>query len=167
MDIIRTIKDLNMLVSNIITLFKYNKGIDNIEIQAQLRFPKELSDTSFIMKTSGNQSDCLIHSILIDISKDFRSLLIEHRNVIAFCFRKIVFPLIPGLTNASKNRLLIDPTLLRVDLYLELDELESIASYYGLNFMLITKDQINHIPIEAVNNSNYFIIHYSGNHFQL
>jgi hypothetical protein len=160
-------KKLNTIVRNIIRgLFQYEIGREHIEHQEKLSFPIELSSpTSFIMKTSGNQSDCLIHSILIDISEDFRRLTIEHRNVIAFFFRKIVFPLIPNITSNSKNRLLTNPTLINGDLYLELDELDQIAQYYGLNFMLITNNEINHIPIVAVNNTPYFIINNRSGHF--
>jgi hypothetical protein len=168
MSMINGESNLNTLVINIIRgIFHYEIGREeNIEIQANLTYPPDLTrTTSFIMKTSGNQSDCLIHSILIDISEDFRRLSAKHRNVIAFFFRKIVFSLIPNLDDESKNRLLTDPTIIKADLYLERDDLKNIAVFYNLNFMVIPNDLSVRIQIVGEFEKPYFIIHCVGSHF--
>ena len=122
---------------------------------------------AFRMKTSGNQSDCLIHSILINISENFRKLEENNRNTIAFFFRKVIFPLLPGMVDENKERLLVDPTTSQINLELETPEFVIIAMHFKLNFMMISKNENAPINYYEYNNNDnpYFIIYHSGAHF--
>ena len=121
-----------------------------------------------IIKTSTNKHDCLIHSILINISEEFRRLSDKHKNVIALFFRKIVFPtLLEGvLTPQETNLLVVDPTKKRGNFYLDDDILGKIANYYKLNFIIISSvNEMLYKPIPYINNIPFHIIFFRSNHF--
>ena len=126
-----------------------------------------LFNNAYRMKTSSNQSDCLIHSILINISENFRKLKENNRNTIAFFFRKVIFPLLPGMVDENKERLLVDPTTSKINLELETIEFVIIAMHFKLNFMMISKNENAPINCYEYNNNDnpYFIIYHSGAHF--
>ena len=166
MSIITSERNLNAILRNIIVvIFEYEIGSVQIEADAKLTFPPDLVDPySFIIKTSSNKHDCLIHSILTDISEEFRRLNIKHRNVIAFFFRKIVFPLIPDLDEDDKHQLLVDPTIGN-NFYLDENILGKISNYYNLNFIIITSTK-QMMPIQIEDNpSPFHIIYFDQEHF--
>ena len=136
------------------------------ELLEQLKSDSRFTN-AFRMKTSGNQSDCLIHSILINISENFRKLEENERNTIAFFFRKVIFPLLPGMVDENKARLLVDPTTSQNNLELETPEFVIIAMHFKLNFMMISNNEnfpINYYEYNDIWNP-YFIIYHSGAHF--
>jgi len=161
-----TNNNLNLLVNIIIGLFFYIESEEEkIEIEKEITIPLQKSSKFIIMKTSGNQSDCLIHSILININEKFRKLTPKQRNTIAFFFRKIIFPLTPNIEEDVKNRLLTDPTITTKDLYLDIYDIIQIAIYYNINFIIINIVTILKIPYDQIEGKPFYIINHSGSHF--
>jgi len=171
-NIIDNIQDPNLsnIVRNIITnVFNYELlENDNIDIEGVLTYPEDLVENSLIIKTSTNKHDCLIHSILINVSEEFRRLSDKHKNVIALFFRKIVFPTLleNDLTPEETKLLVVDPTKKRGNFYLDDDILGKIANYYKLNFIIISSvNEMLYKPIPFIDDVPFHIIFFRSNHF--
>ena len=123
---------------------------------------KELKN-AIKLPTSGNNCDCLIHSVLTVISSDFRSLEPIQKNTVADFIRKQIFTKI----EQEKTRVL-DLKLTTFNecinrfknsnnsTFLENLDLALIAEYYNLKFFVISLNNNKYIcePVPFINNIN-------------
>ena len=117
-----------------------------------------------ILKTSSNKNDCLIHSILILTSSNFRKLNEEDRNKTARYMRRSVFAAIPN----------INKKLMESENYLTDDEILIIANNYNIGLVVYIDNSTNIYSDEKSSFQCYnptlflpaFAIHYNGiNHY--
>ena len=109
------------------------QAVDTVTDTAKLEFPPELTGWSRVNVPS-TDFDCMIHSILIDVSPTFRKQPLGVRNAIASKFRRDgLFSQTEGLTDEEAKRIAANQT------YLETPELEKFAKEHGLNFLIVAK----------------------------
>ena len=156
----KTNTKLPLLISDLINFLGYKKD-NQLQNIGNITFPQILVDNKAIkIQTSGNENDCLIHSILTCISEDFARLHIENKNIIAYYFRRHILPLIiPTQTVLLKSSNFLDDSII-----------ERINGYYNINIISVVDDDIQRehrskfVNLYHLNtyNPNCFLIHNRG-----
>jgi len=122
-----------------------------IKILQTIKAPAELEGWN-IYATSGNENDCMIHSLLIDTSTTFRRLQESERNRIANLYRRTVFSNIPGV---DKRRALNS-------VFLEDPDLQAFGNYYSINILVYTPSRNEFQQVSNRNSGDFILIHYNG-----
>jgi hypothetical protein len=138
-------------------------GGDKIDVAFTI--PQPPLQNYIVYKTSGNENDCMIHSLLIDLSPTFRKLgpdddittSKENRDTIARLFRTSVFANIPGVNNARAlgNGFLEDGDML------------AFGNYYSINILVYnTGNRSSQLVTNRFRDLQCIMIQYNGiNHY--
>ena len=121
--VLNKVQELNLLQDGQLSVSEYNGG--------HPAYPSELRDWT-ILRASGDQNNCMIHSILTFTSPTFQGLSDISKNNVADLFRKGPFLDIPNLTEAQKERV-------RTNVFLDDTDLLSFLHCYKINLMLIAQ----------------------------
>jgi hypothetical protein len=162
-------KHLPLLINNLIANLNYIGLSTNPLIKRdKIKYPKILVENkAFTIETSGSKNDCLIHSILICVSKEFRHLSLNDKNFIAHYFRRYILPQTQSF-NADKIK------VLKSEDFLQDDILEKINEYYNINIISVVDTvtgqqhtgQVVSVYALETPKPNCFLIHNVGNrHF--
>lgn len=134
------------------------------------------------MYSSGNDSDCLIHSFLTSTCSSFRQLSQEDKNTVASNFRRYIFATLPaverkieyekGPDNQRLKQQVPENQKLDYDIALRLtpghflndDDLVLLCTYYGINFVLFSGSGAL-IPPKQFDNAMYMMYN-TGVHFE-
>ena len=127
-----------------------------IQTYMTLAQPEQLNGWK-VCQTSGNANDCMIHSLLIELSTTFQRLSPGIRNTIARTYRTTVFAYIPHVNQdrAIGQDFLEDPDLL------------AFGNYYNINILayIPTNGQFEFVSSDK-QGQPCIIIHYNGyNHY--
>ena len=112
---------------------------DQIQVKAQSGVVYPVAGMPAVLEswqpiaTSGNNSDCLVHTILTQLSPHFRGLGESNKNAIATWFRTVVLTTLPDImrNDASMNRLRTP------GVFLENFEIRAISDYWCINFLVL------------------------------
>jgi hypothetical protein len=155
-----TYKDLNAVINIIINNFGYRatdtistierkvilENLSNVT-ERQIPIPQNLSLK--IIQTSGNENDCLIHSLLTVVNDYFRFLNIEHKKIIASFFRRVFLPQLYDPNNTIDGFSQINISDLQGNYPLEDSILTKISYKYDLQFFVINDESINRQSIDS------------------
>ena len=128
-----------------------------------------------VIKTGGDQNNCLINAFLLDVSETFRNLTYLQQIVIASLFRiDVIYALVDRSTNAGKPAFLqeiLQPVPLRNDTF------NFLCDHFGLECILFSKPTANALPINTfpaatvsrsipfTPDSNVFGVSHNGGHY--
>lgn len=137
------------------------ESLVQIQTYMTLTQPEQL-DKWKVCQTSGNANDCMIHSLLIELSQTFQRLPPEVRDRIARTYRTTVFADIDydNRDRAQSNKFLEDSDLVAFGNYYNINILAYIPTNSEFQFVSNGKDDAGgrHAPC--------IIIHYNGaNHY--
>lgn len=90
--------------------------------------------------TSGNENDCLIHSMFIAMSPDFYNLNDFNRNNVASFIRRQIMPTLNIFTEKQKQ-------MLKSDRFLDDEIIQRFATYLGAIFCIIVTGGVNNEEI--------------------
>lgn len=126
-----------------------------IQTYMTLTQPQEL-DGWKVCQTSGNANDCMIHSLLIELSSTFQRLPPEVRNDIARTYRTTEFATIPDVDRRRANS----------DAFLEDRDLLAFGNYYNINILTYIPTNSEFQFVSNDKPGECIIIHYNGyNHY--
>ena len=137
------------------------ESLVQIQTYMTLTQPEQL-DGWKVCRTSGNANDCMIHSLLIELSQTFQRLPPEVRDRIARTYRTTVFANINDVNRdrAQRNAFLEDPDLLAFGNYYNINILAYIPT--NSEFQFVSNGKVDAVGRDAP----CIIIHYNGaNHY--
>ena len=138
LDECRTIEDLNATIGAMYGGDLVDEQVGTVPTGETLKKFKQ--NKLFMMNSSANQFDCLIHSFLTSVSENFRRLPQLEKDAFASYFRRTLYPLIlPTLRlTDEKIRTILGRVMIRA--FLEDEDIEKICEFYKIN-MLVFEDE--------------------------
>lgn len=126
-----------------------------IKTYMTLTQPPQLNEWK-VCQTSGNANDCMIHSLLIELSSTFQRLPPEVRNDIARTYRTTEFATIPDVDKDRANS----------EDFLEDRDLLAFGNYYNINILAYIPTNSEFQFVSSGKKGRCIIIHYNGyNHY--
>jgi hypothetical protein len=149
---------------------------DQVEIKQPLGqgpFPFDNPTDYQIMKSSGHENDCLVHSLLTSCSATFRKLSLDGRNTIASEFRRTVLVLLfDRLLKQSQNTQTMNDELarnladLRIDKTLDSYVAGQFGEEYGIGVLIQDRGNVWRLMGSPKFGVPFIILHNPGvNHY--
>jgi len=96
----------------------------------------------YIMESSGNENDCLIHTFLTSTCENFRKLEKKDKNHAANFFRRTIFPLILEKTDTKENEKARDIKRAKGNGLLEDIDINYISKFYKFNYVMFEDEKV-------------------------
>jgi len=124
-------------------------------------------DVFVTLYSSGNNSDCLIHSILTVTCQNFRRLSRSDKNVVANNFRKNVYKLTPEYKRVYARNPKIEERVMTPGVFLEDIDISNIADSYRIQFCIFEGFE-NRVGISGMRDvpDVYMLYNAGNNHFE-